>query len=264
MYAGHRLVLQDRSPHVGRGAEVMPRHLRHHTRVRWVASQAAVVAIGVFCYFQVRGLTNSDPASAADHAMRIVEFERWLGVDLEVATQARVLVRPWLVTAANWVYIWGHWPVIVATMGWLAWRHRQGFLRLRNAILVSGAVGLVVFVSYPVAPPRLVENGLVDTVTLHSRSYRLLQPPNFTNQYAAMPSLHAGWDLLVGIAIATATTWTVLRVLAALLPLLMSFAVVATANHYIVDVAAGVLLALVGYAVAVAFEHRRSRRGGLP
>jgi membrane-associated phospholipid phosphatase len=238
---------------------MLPDVPRTQARVRWIASQAAIVAVGVFCYFQVRGLTNADPAVANHHAGRVAELERWLGVDVEVAMQARVLVRPWLVTAANWVYIWGHWPVIIATMAWLAWRHRAHFLRLRDAMLTSGALGLVVFVLFPVAPPRLVENDLVDTVTLHSQSYRLLQPPNFTNQYAAMPSLHAGWDLLVGISIATATTWVVIRVLASLLPLLMSFAVVATANHYVVDVVAGVLFALAGYAVAVVLERRRTR-----
>ena len=80
------------------------------------------------------------------------------------------------------------------------------FLRLRNAMMVSGAIGLIVFASYPVAPPRLRGLGLVDTVTSSSTAYRVLQPPAFVNQYAAMPSLHSGWDLLVGIAIVTAAT----------------------------------------------------------
>ena len=78
-----------------------------------------------------------------------------------------------LETVANWVYIWGHWPVIVVTMVWLAWRHGEVFLRLRDAMLVSGALGMVVFVSYPVAPPRLADLGLVDTITQSSDSYRV-------------------------------------------------------------------------------------------
>ena len=161
---------------------------------------------------------------------------------------------------ANWIYIWGHWPVIIVTMVWLAWQHRPVFLRLRDAMLVSGAMGLVVFVTYPVAPPRLVDPDLVDTVTRASHAYRVLQPPNFVNQYAAMPSLHAGWDLLVGIAIVTAATHVALRVGGWTLPLLMAFAVVATANHYIVDVVVGIAFALVGYGAALLLERRRLAR----
>ncbi len=72
--------------------------------------------------------------------------------------------------------------------------------------MISGAVGMVIFATCPVAPPRMVDAGLVDTVTEHSSAYRLLEPPALVNQYAAMPSLPAGWDLLVGIAIVSAAT----------------------------------------------------------
>ena len=89
---------------------------------------------------------------------------------------------------ANWIYVWGHWPVIILTMLWLVLHHRDVFLRLRDGMLVSGALGLVVFVTYPVAPPRLVDPELIDTVTARSEAYRYLQPPNFVNQYAALPS----------------------------------------------------------------------------
>ena len=164
-----------------------------------------------------------------------------------------------LETVANWIYIWGHWPVIVLTMAWLVWHHRPAFLRLRDGMLISGGLGLIVYVTYPVAPPRLVDPDLVDTVTEKSHAYRVLQPPNFVNQYAAMPSLHAGWDLLVGIAIATAATTLALRWVGLVLPVLMSLAVVATANHYLLDVLAGLALALVGHACALLLERRRER-----
>jgi membrane-associated phospholipid phosphatase len=133
------------------------------------------------------------------------------------------------------------------------------FVRLRNAMLVSGALGMVVFVSYPVAPPRLAGLGLVDTVSDQSRAYRVLQPPAFVNQYAAMPSLHSGWDLLVGMAIFAAAGSVALKVVGLAMPVLMAFAVVATANHYVLDVIAGVTLALVGQAVALWLERRKSR-----
>jgi len=231
-----------------------------HRRVRWMVVQGLIVASGLFFYFQIRGLTAADRGTAVDHARDLIRFERAVGLDVEAAVQAAVTPSDKLSTFANWIYIWGHWPVIIATMLWLGWRHREVFLRLRDAMLVSGGLGLIVFVTYPVAPPRLVDPALIDTVTERSNAYRYLQPPNFVNQYAAMPSLHAGWDLLVGISIASAGTVLAVRLIGWVLPMLMAFAVVATANHYLVDVVAGVGLALLGLAVAIALERRRVRR----
>ena len=230
----------------------------------WVLGQAALVATGIFVYFRVRGLTEGSEDVAVRHARDIAELEGDLGIHIEPSVQSPVETSEVAETLANWIYIWGHWPVIVATMIWLAWRHRNIFLRLRNGMLVSGGIGLVIFASFPVAPPRLADQGLVDTVTRSSESYRVLQPPEFVNQYAAMPSLHAGWDLLVGIAIFTAASTTWLRVVGVVMPVAMAYAVMATGNHFFFDVVAGVALALVGHVAALALERRRQSRRAPP
>ena len=230
------------------------------SRLPWVLGQVAWVVLGLFIYFRVRGLTQSSADVARDHAHDIVALEQRLGITVEADLQD--WVAPWesLETLANWVYIWGHWPVIITTMVWLVWHHRAVFLRLRDAMLVSGALGMVVFVSYPVMPPRLAGLGLVDTVTENSQAYRVLQPPAFVNQYAAMPSLHSGWDLLVGMAIVAAASSVVLKIVGWAMPIMMALAVVATANHYILDVVAGVALVLFGHFVALRLERRRDSR----
>jgi hypothetical protein len=228
-------------------------------RLRWVLGQVLVVALGVFVYFRIRGITDASVGVAHAHAGDIVRLERWLGLDVEAAVQAPVASSETLATAANWVYVWGHWPVIVATMVWLVWRHQDAFRRLRDGMLVSGFLGMMVFVTYPVAPPRLFDLGLVDTVTESSEAYRYLQPPAFVNQYAAMPSLHAGWDLLVGLAILGAAATVGLKAVGVLMPVLMMWAVVATANHFVLDVAAGLALALIGHVVALHLERRRTQ-----
>jgi membrane-associated phospholipid phosphatase len=235
---------------------------RAKARLVYVLGQVALVAFAVFVYFRVRGLTESSADLAHEHAEHIVAFEKGLGIYVEAELQDLIAPSEAMQTFANWIYIWGHWPAIIVTMVWLVWRHRVIFVRLRDAMLVSGALGMVVFVSYPVAPPRLVGLGLVDTVTEQSDAYRVLQPPAFVNQYAAMPSLHSGWDLLVGMAIFAAASSLALKVVGVAMPVLMAFAVVATANHYIVDVVAGVGLALVGHAVALWLEKRRERHRG--
>ncbi|HUR13426.1 MAG TPA: phosphatase PAP2 family protein [Mycobacteriales bacterium] len=225
----------------------------------WVLRQVGAVLLGVFVYFRVRGLTVADKASAIDHAEDILALERTLQLDHEHRMQVIATSHDWITDAANWVYIWGHWPVIVTVMVWLAIRHRVVFLRLRNAMFVSGGIGLVIFALYPVAPPRLAGQGYIDTVTERSEAYRILQPPAFVNPYAAMPSLHVGWDLLVGIAVATAAGGLLLRTIGCVMPVLMALAVVLTANHYLLDGVAGAALALVGLGVAVWYERAGSR-----
>ena len=227
---------------------------------RWYATQVLVVSAGITMYFRVRGLTAGSPETAHRNADDIVALERDLGIYLEPSIQELIDPHGPIATVANWIYIWGHWPVILATMIWLAGRNRAQFLRLRNAMLASGGIGLVIYATYPVAPPRLQALGMVDTITEHSQAYRWLQPPAFVNQYAAMPSLHVGWDVLVGIVVASAATGTALRVFARILPVLMVASVVVTANHYLLDVVGGLALGLTGLAVALLLE-RRSQLG---
>lgn len=226
----------------------------------FVATQVLLVALGIFAYFRIRGATQSSAGPARQHAREVVDLEQRLNVYVEPHVQRPVRSSGLLETVANWIYIWGHWPVLIGTMIWLVWRHRALFLRLRDAMLISGAVGLVVFVAFPTAPPRLAGLGFLDTVTRTSESYRFLQPPAFVNQYAAMPSLHVGWDLLAGLAIFSAAGSLLLRVASCVMPVLMAWAVVATANHFVLDVVAGVTLVLFGHLVALGLERRRVRR----
>ena len=129
----------------------------------------------------------------------LVHVERKLDLDWEDAVQGLVLGEHALVDAVNAMYIWGHWPLLIVG-GFLLFHLGQGeYRRLRTVILLSGGLGLVVFALFPVAPPRLAPVGLQDTVTLHSETYRTVLPPSLINEYAAMPSFHAGWNLLLGI-----------------------------------------------------------------
>jgi hypothetical protein len=190
----------------------------------------------------------------------VVDLEQRLNVYVEPHVQRPVRTSGLLETVANWIYIWGHWPVLIGTMIWLVWRNRVLFVRLRDAMLISGALGLVVFVAFPTAPPRLAGLGFLDTVTRTSQSYRILQPPAFVNQYAAMPSLHVGWDLLAGLAIFSATGSLLVRLASCVMPCLMAWAVLATANHFVLDIVAGVALVVFGHLVALALERWRERR----
>lgn len=228
------------------------RHGLDGTRSRFgLLREGGIVALAAYIYFFVRGLIHAREAEAIDNARWLVSAEQSLGLFHELKVQGWLLDHHWAVTLANWVYIYGHWPVVALTLGWLFVKHREMFPVFRSAMLLSGAMGIVVFVLFPMAPPRFLGDlGFVDTVTIHSEAYRVLQPPSLTNQFAAMPSLHVGWNLLMGIAIVSFASGRVWKVFGVLMPIAMYAATIVTANHYFLDGVVGSALALTGLALA--------------
>jgi hypothetical protein len=193
----------------------------------------------------------------------VYRLEGALFLDVEDELQDLIVDRHALVTLSNWIYIYGHWPVILVSALWLFVRRPQTYYMFRSAFLLSGTVGLVIFVSYPCAPPRLLDLGLVDTVTRYSESYRVLQPTGFTNQYAAMPSLHFGWNLLLAVGLYLESRAIGIRIFAVVMPTLMAFAVVLTANHFLLDAIVGAALAMVSLALVWFLWPRLTRAEGL-
>lgn len=217
-------------------------------------------ALAYLVYFGVRALTEGSAPQALTHARELIRLEQRLGVAWERALQEAVVGMDLAVDAANAIYIYGHWPVIIVG-GILLFRHRPAqYVRLRDAFLLSGAIGLVIFAVFPVAPPRLTDLPLVDTITRHDEGYRQIVPPSLVNEYAAMPSFHAGWNLLLGIVVLGATRNPLLRVLAILGPAAMIVAVVVTANHFVIDVIVGVAIAIASLLLADLLRQRRSAR----
>jgi len=229
--------------------------------IRRLLAEAALVVAAYAAYFVVRGVTEGSTAAATDHALDIAAAERALRIYWEPRMAEFVAGRETLASIANWVYIWGHWPLILLVAVWL-FLHRPGVYRLyRNAFVLSGALGLVGFLAYPTAPPRLADPAaFVDTLSRYAQAYRDVEPLGLVNQYAAMPSIHFGWNLLVGIALATTPRSRPLRVFGALVPVAMALSVVVTANHYILDVVAGAAVCLGSLAaVRVAQLARQAR-----
>jgi len=225
-----------------------------------VGRQAALVIGAVLCYFGVRGSTEGAIGIADRNAGRILELERQLLIDLEQRVQSPLLDHRPVLDLANWVYIWMHWPLITITLLWLVIRHRPTYFQFRNAMFISGAIGLIIYASFPASPPRLFDSAFVDTVTQHSHSYRVLQPPGLVNKYAAMPSLHVGWNLLAALMWwrAGSTRWRAVPVV--MMPLMMAWATVATANHWVLDVLAGSAVALTGLGIESARQRWWSAR----
>jgi membrane-associated phospholipid phosphatase len=215
-------------------------------------------------YFAVRDMSAGQEREAFANAASIVNLQKTLGLDWEATMQQKVLDTDWLVTAANWIYIWGHFPLIFVSLVLLFGLSRREFLTLRNALIASGVIGLVCFAMYPVAPPRLfAPNTFFDSLAELSSSYHILQNPKVTNQFAAVPSFHVGWNVLVAFAVYRASRFRLLRLLAVTFPVLMMIAVVLTANHWLLDIAAGLSVAGAGILGAKLLD-RLFRRFGPP
>ena len=234
-------------------------------RRRRVVWEVVLILAAIGLYFGVRGLMATRVDLAYRNAERIIEFERSAGIFTEPGMQNAVVDHGWLVDAVSYFYIYGHWPVLAVTLLWLMIQHRHEYSRFRNALLISGAIGLVIFAAFPVAPPRfLTDYGFVDTVTEQTSAYRVLQPPGFVNQYAAVPSLHFGWNLLMGIAWASLAGHWLARLFGWLMPPAMLISIVLTANHYLLDGLIGGAIALLALLAATLLADRHRRQPVAP
>lgn len=229
-------------------------------RTPFLLRQLSLLLVAVAVYFGVRGLTAGDAVTATANAHDLVALEQSLGIFHELRLQSLALDVPGVVTVANAIYIYGHWPVIALVMTWLAVRRPGAYPVYRNALLISGLVGMVIVALHPVAPPRLMDLGFLDTVTTQTNAYRVLQPPAFTNQYAAMPSFHVGWDLLVGIALVRESRLPPVRMAGRIIPVLMLASVVLTGNHYFLDALVGDAIVLASLAAATWWHRHHTGR----
>jgi hypothetical protein len=225
--------------------------------------EVAFIVPAYIAYQFVRGAVHGQAGTAFENATRLIHIEKQLGIFHEAFLQQLILPRGWAVDLFNYLYIWGHLPVICAVAFWLYLSHRERYALFRNAFLISGLIALIGFSTVPLAPPRYMpEFGFTNTI-VEAQSYYVFQSPKIVNQYAAMPSLHFGWDLLVAIAIGYNTGNRWLRRAAVFMPVVMLGGIVLTANHYFLDAAAGALVAVMGLAVAAALRRYLPRRGFL-
>jgi membrane-associated phospholipid phosphatase len=225
--------------------------------------QQTLVWVGFVASYEVaRGLADRGRGEALRNARRVVRLEEWFGGLPEPHVQRVVLHSGALLHTVDWTYWIAQFAVVTAGLVWVYLRRRALYSRLRDTLILANTAGLVVYVALPTAPPRLVPGlGLVDTmahseVLNHGTSLVAL----LANPYAAMPSIHAADAAIVGVALAAATRSRWLRALALLWPVWVCFALVATANHFVADIAAGLALAvLAGAATSPRWLMPRSR-----
>jgi hypothetical protein len=183
---------------------------------------------------------------AMSNAWWIWDIERTLRLPDEELLQDWALQWPDLLRAANWYYVTVHFPLTAVFLAWGWWRRPPAEYRwARRLITVLTGLAMVVHVAMPLAPPRMMSRlGFLDTMAAFGPSAYGESTTNIANQFAAMPSLHVGWALLIAVVVIR-TTSSPLRWVTLVHPFITVVVVVATANHYWVDaIAAAVLLAV--------------------
>ena len=235
---------------VALGRRVLPRGWRHF------GLQLGIWFGFYFTYLAVRHLTDRDPTKAMFNGLRVISFEQRVSHHLfELSVERIADSSRFLLTASAWTYWNSEFTVIGLTLLWVYLRRHEAFARFRNTILLANLIGLIGFWLMPTAPPWMFpDKGFVAGV---NHSSALLQ--TFGNSYAAMPSLHAADALIVGFFLVSTSRTIWAKALWALWPVWVWFCVIATANHYVLDVLAGIMVAVVSLLATGWLPRRISR-----
>ncbi len=227
-----------------------------------VLRQVLLFAIAYGAYRIVRGLVQNDGTAAFQHAREVIQLERTLHVFVEPSLQAWVSSSHFVMGATSWVYLNAQFSVTVGALVYLYIRYNRSFYFVRNMLLIAMAIALVGYAVFPTAPPRfLPEWGFVDSVSdmtgLHlTHSSALFE--GFVNPYAAMPSMHVAFALIIGWPMARLVRFRLARVLWVSYPFLIAFVIIATANHFVIDALLGAVTAGVSAYAARALARLRS------
>lgn len=214
--------------------------------------QTAIVLVAVGLYEAARSLIEPNWALAIANAERIAELERGFSFAWEQSLQRAFLEVPELVTAMNLFYFIGHFVLTGLFFLWLYRSSRDGFRSFRNGFMVATAIAVLIHWWFPTAPPRAVGDlGIMDTLHVFwNIDIGSPQASAFSNPVAAVPSLHAGWAVGVGVGLVRYAQRTALRILGALYPVAVMLTIVVTGNHFIFDALAGIAVLGLGFMIA--------------
>jgi membrane-associated phospholipid phosphatase len=242
---------------------ITPNGRRTAARLRaWAATRhslyvEAAAVVGLYAAYETaRGLVAGNEAEADRHARDVMAVERAFHVFGEADVQSAVHSLPGVADLLGGAYLTLHLTVTGGLLLWLYKRRPSAFPFARTALLLASAFSLVGFVLYPTAPPRLAGIGIADTISAERIDINHGLVSSLYNPYAAFPSMHIAYALLVAYCLLGATRHRLVRTLAWLYPPAVLLIVVATGNHFFVDAAAGALIAALAVVSAAALTRR--------
>jgi len=212
-----------------------------------VLRQISLFLAAYFGYRLTRGLVEGRATAAFQHARQLISIERTLHLFVEPSVQAWASGSHLVMVTASWMYVNAQGPVTIGALLYLYLRHNGNFYFVRNMFMIAMAIALVGYTVFPTAPPRFMpEWGFIDTVadlTPVNVSHTSASMSTFFNPYAAVPSMHVAFALMIGWPLARLVRPPPARILWILYPFVMTFVIVVTANHFIADAVLGALTA---------------------
>jgi hypothetical protein len=227
---------------------LFPDRLLRHRAPRWW-QEIAIIAVCYWLYGRVRNLVPEQESIAMRHGRAVQHLQEKLHLNFELSVNKFVAGHEWLAQTMDYYYATLHFVVTIGVLIWLFRWHPRIYRGARTVLFATSLIALAGFYLYPLAPPRLLpQYGFIDTL-LKFHTWGSLADPKIaehSNQFAAMPSLHIGWALWCGISIFfCATRWWV-RALGLLYPVWTFMVIIGTANHFIIDAVAGLIVFLAG------------------
>jgi hypothetical protein len=225
------------------------------------ARQVVLFAAAYYAYSLVRGFAD-DPGAAQtafDNARAIISLEQTLSIFVEPHVQAWTMGSGFVIDGLSWIYVNAQTSITLGALVFIYLKRNESFYFVRNMMLVAMVLALAGYILYPTAPPRFFpEWGFFDSVS----DFAGVEPDSAAvdalfNPYAAIPSMHVAFALMIGWSLARLVRHPVLRLLWRAYPLLVTFVIVATANHFLMDAVLGALVA--GLSAFAAHELARTR-----
>jgi membrane-associated phospholipid phosphatase len=217
-----------------------------------LARQIGILVSVDLAYTFVRGIVDSERTLAFAHGQQVIDFEQSTGTLFEPALQAFFLPMQAVVDVANQIYLNAQFSIALGFLVWLYLFRNESYYFVRNMFVVAMGLALIGYTLYPTAPPRMFpELGFVDTINDFSNvNHDSSLAKIFINPYAAVPSMHCAFAMMIGGAgvLVCRHWWS--KVCWACWPLLVSWVTIVTANHYWVDAVLGWLVALTAALVA--------------
>jgi PAP2 superfamily protein len=221
--------------------------------------QLALFGGAYYAYRLVRGFVDGQAGLAFDHARMLVDAERAMGLFFEPGLQTWAKGEDWILAGANWMYVNSHFVITTTFLIWLYLARNHAYYYVRNMFMIGMGLALVGYMAFPTAPPRFMpEWGFSDTVASFVGETAEQSANVLYNPFAAVPSMHVAFALMIAVPAVKLVKTRALKVLWSFYPLLVTFVVVVTANHFWLDAALGVMVAgLSAWAASAALARAR-------
>ena len=229
-----------------RPSKVLPKGIGDAVR------QVALFAACYLCYQLVRGLVDGSEATAFWNANQVISLENSLNVFVEPSIQAWSRGSSALIDFADWMYVNSHYLITFSSLVFIYTRRNQSFYFVRNMFLVAMGLALIGYAAYPTAPPRLMpEWGFADTIAIATGTHIDNEKVSaLVNLYAAVPSMHVCFSMMIGGSMRALVKRKWAKRAWMLYPLLVTWVVVVTGNHYLFDAFLGAVTAGIAWLAA--------------